>query len=133
MRTLFLILITGGLYLLILPFRRRAQTRGHKLHDLVLVRLTSEQIARAKAENGPRRRITHALICGPFGQRFGTDSQCRKYFDAWNPANEQPIFPGLFKRAVELDDYAITDFSSTDELVMRLIEAQDRRPGNMAR
>lgn len=126
MRTLFLILITGGLYLLVLPFRRRKQTHRYNLHELVLVRLTPEQIARAKAVNGARRRITHGLICGPFGQRFGTELQCRKYFDAWNPANKQAIFPRLFGKAIELDDYAITDFSSTDNLVTRLIEAQDR-------
>lgn len=125
MRTLFLVLVTGGLYLLVLPFRRRKQTHRHNLHDLVLVRLTPEQIVQAKAANGARRQITHALICGPYGQRFGTELQCRKYFDAWNPANEHAIFPGLFGQAVELDDCAIADFSSTDELVTRLIEAQE--------
>ena len=96
------------------------------LHDLVLVRLTPKQIAQARAANGARRRITHALICGPFGQMFGTELQCRKYFDAWNPTNEFAIFPDLFGHAVELDGYAIPNFSSTDELVMRLIAAQDR-------
>ena len=126
MRTLFLVVITAGLYLLVLPFRRRKRIHKSDLHDLVLVRLTPEQIAKAKAANGARRQITHALICGPFGQRFGTELQCRKYFDAWNPANEHAIFPGLFGQAVEMDDCAIADFSSTDELVTRLIEAQDR-------
>ena len=107
-------------------FRRRKQTPEHNLHDLILVRLTPEQIAQAKAANGARRQITHALICGRFGQRFGTKLQCRKYFDAWNPANELAIFPGLFGRAVELDDYEIADFSDTFNLVNRLIDAQDR-------
>ena len=32
--------------------------------DLILVALTPEQIAKAKAVNGPRKRITHALLCG---------------------------------------------------------------------
>ena len=34
-------------------------------HDLTLVRLDPEQIAKAKEANGARKKITHALICGP--------------------------------------------------------------------
>lgn len=98
-------------------------------HNLVLVRLNSDQVARAKEENGHRKRITHALICGPHGQRFGTEKQCRKYFVAWNPKGHQynpvAIFPDLFDKAIETDSYEITDYESTWDLVMKLIDAQD--------
>ena len=42
-------------------------------HNRPLVILTPEQIARAKAANGSRKRITHALVCGPHGKMFGTE------------------------------------------------------------
>ena len=45
-------------------------------HNLTLVILTPEQIARAKEANGSRKRITHALVCGPYGRMFGTERQC---------------------------------------------------------
>ena len=124
MRTLLLSLVTGGLYLLDLSFRWRKPTHRHDLLDLVLVRLTPEQVTRAEAANRARRHITHALICGPFGQMFGTEQQCRKHFDSWNPAREPAVFPTLFRQAVELDDFAIADYSNTDDLVLRLIDAQ---------
>ena len=62
-------------------------------YDLVLVTLTKEQIAKAKEANGPRKRITHALLCGPYGQMFGTENQCWKYYAAWSE-----IFSELFAR-----------------------------------
>ena len=49
-------------------------------HNLTLVTLSDEQVAKAKVANGPRKRITHALICGPHGQMFGTEKQCLKYW-----------------------------------------------------
>ena len=94
-------------------------------HTLTLVILNPEQIKRAKEANGLRRRITHALVCGPYGQMFGTEIQCLKYFRAWDPYRYQPIFPDLFDRSIVTHRYEITDFETTDELVMRLIEAQD--------
>ena len=54
-----------------------------KKHNLTLVTLTPNQILRAKEVNGKRKQITHALICGPYGQRFGTERQCLKYFNGW--------------------------------------------------
>ncbi|MCY3824303.1 MAG: hypothetical protein OXG62_10595 [Nitrospinae bacterium] len=103
-------------------------------HSLTLVKLTPEQIQRAKEVNGERKRITHALICGPHGQRFGTKKQCQKYFDAWNPLrgydakNDEyfkPIFPELFDKAVITEEFEVSDFKSTPNLVMKLIKAQD--------
>jgi hypothetical protein len=51
--------------------------------DLVLAKLNDEQVALARQTNGARRRITHALLCGSYGQIFGTEKQCAKYYDAW--------------------------------------------------
>ena len=92
-------------------------------HNLTLVKLSPDQIARAKEANGSRKRITHALICGPYGQRFGTEKQCLKYFTAWDPGRPQPLFPTLFDKAVKTDTYEITDYDSTWELTMKLLEA----------
>ena len=92
-------------------------------HSLILVSLSKSQIEKAKKVNGPRKQITHALLCGPYGQLFGTEMFCRKYFDAWNP--KQKVFPSLFYEAVEMENWEIQNFKSTFNLVMRLIEAQD--------
>lgn len=86
-------------------------------HDLILVALNQAQIAEAKRVNGRRKRITHGLLCGPYGQIFGTENHCRKYFDVWGQ-----IFPRLFRRAVEADGHEISDFRSTFNLVNTLIE-----------
>ena len=51
-------------------------------YDLTLVTLSQEQIAKAKKANGTRKRITHALVCGPYGQILGTEAQCLKYWEA---------------------------------------------------
>ena len=89
-------------------------------HDLVLVTLNADQTAKAKEANGKRKRITHALICGPYGQMFGTENQCMKYYSVW-----VEIFPFLFSRGVKTDNYEITDFKTTPELVHRLFDAHD--------
>lgn len=108
----------------ILGDKRTSQT-----HSLILVVLTPAQIERAKDANGRRKRITHAVLCGPYGKMFGTEIQCLKYFRAWDPDRLQPIFPSLFDRAVVTSHHEITDFHTTPDLVMRLIEAEDaRRP-----
>ena len=98
-------------------------------HSLILVILTPTQIERAKDANGRRKRITHAVLCGPYGQMFGTEIQCLKYFRAWDPDRSQPIFPNVFDRAIVTSSHEITDFHTTPDLVMRLIEIEDaRRP-----
>ena len=96
-------------------------------HDLILVRLSAIQIERAKAANGKRKRITHALLCGPYGQRFGTELDCRKYFEAWRP--ERGMFPNLFRCAREADQYEINNYETTFNLVMKLIAANERGNG----
>ena len=64
--------------------------------------------------------------CGPHGQIFGTEKQCRKYWVAWDPANRPAIFSKLFGKAVETDNYELTNFKTTFDLVNILREKQDR-------
>ena len=99
--------------------------RGRKKQPLVLVTLNEDQIALAKAANGSRKRITHALICGSYGQLFGSERQCLKYYSAW-----KEIFPRLFSRAIQTSTFEIADFDSTFDLVTNLINANDRGSGN---
>ena len=102
-------------------------------HDLTLVMLSPEQIAKAKEANGVRKKITHALICGPHGQIFGTEAQCLKYWEAWNPRRKievsegkfRAIFPDVFRRAVKTADYPISNFETTFDMVNILMEIQD--------
>lgn len=91
---------------------------------LILVALDADQIRHAKRANGQRKRITHALLCGPYGQIFGTEKQCRKYFWAWDP-NKGNVFPHLFSRAREARRCEITDYRTTFNLVNKLIAVED--------
>jgi hypothetical protein len=88
---------------------------------LVLVKLSNEQIALAKQANGQRQRITHALLCGTYGQMFGTEKQCVKYYQAW-----KQIFRHLFDQVSETQAHPIECYESTFNLVMLLIEEDDR-------
>ena len=91
---------------------------------LILVALDADQIRYAKRANGQRKRITHALLCGHYGQIFGTEKQCRKYFCAWDP-NRANVFPHLFSRAREDRRCEIIDYRTTFNLVNKLIAAED--------
>ena len=100
-------------------------------HTLLLVRLNEDQIARAKEVNGARKGITHALICGPYGQIFGTEKQCLKYFMAWSPTYYWPgklgaIFPNLFDKEKRTKKHKITNYETTFDLVEKLIEANEK-------
>ena len=86
-----------------------------------LVTLNNEQIARAKKENGERKQISHAVVCGEYGQLFGTEMFCRKYFSAWCE-----IFPHLFSGGEEVTTVELSRLKSTPDLVMKLIKANDR-------
>ena len=109
--------------------------------NLVLVTLTPDQILRAKETNGKRKRITHALLCGSYGQLFGTEKQCLKYFTAWDPGyrievssgNFQPMFPGLFNKAIRADNYEIADYECTWNLTDKLIEASNALQSDTAK
>ena len=105
-------------------------------HNLTLVVLTPEQIARAREANGRRKRITHALVCGPYGQLFGTERRCGKYFTLWDPDRRievapgkfQAPFPDLFDQAVKTTAYAISDYRTTPDLATRLTVAAGAAP-----
>ena len=109
--------------------------------NLVSVTLNPDQILRAKETNGKRKRITHALLCGSYGQLFGTEKQCLKYFTAWDPeylieaspGNLKPALPGLFGKAIRTDKYEITDYESTRNLTGNLIEASDALQSDTAK
>lgn len=89
-------------------------------YNLTLVTLTKAQSEKAKEVNGPRKTITHALICGPHGQIFGTEKHCRKYYSVWSE-----IFPYIFDKAIEVPEYEISDYETTFDLVTKLIEIHD--------
>ena len=105
-------------------------------HNLTLVILTREKIARAREANGRRKRITHALVCGPYGQMFGTEQECLKYFTLWDPDHRIEVAPGqfqalfadLFDKAVKTTAYAIGDYRTTPDLATRLMEASGTAP-----
>ena len=125
MKFLFLTVITLGLYpvFLVLKAVGRSITGSgpkHKKHELILVSLNKAQIARARKANGKRKQITHALLCGPYGQIFGTEKQCLKYYLVW-----RDIFPALFSESIETTNYEIAEYRSTFDLVNTLIEAND--------
>ena len=105
-------------------------------HNLTLVILTPEQIARAKEANGSRKRITHALVCGPYGRMFGTERQCLKYFTEWDPDHRIEVAPGqfralfadLFDEAVKTTAYPLSNYRTTPDLATRLMTASGKTP-----
>ena len=105
-------------------------------HNLTLVILTPEQIARAREANGGRKRITHALVCGPYGQMFGTERQCHKYFTAWDPDHRVEVAPGQFRapfaelldKSVKTTAYPVSDYRTTPDLAARLMVAAGTAP-----
>ena len=105
-------------------------------HNLTLVILTAEQIARAKEANGRRKRITHALVCGPYGQMFGTERECLKYFTEWDPDHRIEVAPGqfralfadLFDEAVKTTAYPLSNYRTTPDLATRLMAASGTAP-----
>ena len=88
---------------------------------LILVKLNDPQIEKAKAKNGKRKQITHAVLCGRYGQIFGTETYCNKYYSAWSK-----IFPLLFEKAIKTNYTEIKDYQGTFNLVNILIEENDK-------
>lgn len=91
-------------------------------NSLILVALNDEQISQAKAVNGQRKKITHVLLCGSYGQMFGTEKQCLKYYNVW-----KDIFKGLFGESKAIQTYDVTNYESTFDLVNILIAASDKK------
>ncbi|CED58034.1 putative uncharacterized protein (plasmid) [Aliivibrio wodanis] len=89
-------------------------------NSLILVALNDEQINKAKLINGQRKRITHALLCGSYGQMFGTEKHCLKYYNAW-----KDIFRNLFKETKSVQACEVDQYESTFNLVNILISASD--------
>lgn len=87
---------------------------------VLLVELDEEQIRKAKEANGVRKKITHVVVCGQYGQIFGTEKQCRKYYSAWSE-----IFPKLFDGGKEAKGHELVSYESTFDLVNILIAADD--------
>ena len=94
-------------------------------HDLILSKLNPEQTALANKHNEARNKITHVLICGPYGQRFGTEAQCTKYWLAWRPP--KGVFADLFGKALKTDKCDIRNYMSTPELVNFLNSIEEER------
>ena len=75
---------------------RRLMARNK--YRLLLIELTADQSDHAKTQNGPRKRITHAVMVPGVGQRFGTLNQCTQYYQAW----EQLYSSLLLRRGEQL-------------------------------
>lgn len=86
-------------------------------HNLILVQLNDEQIFLAKEANGQRKQITHGVLCGPYGQLFGTEKICRKYYSVWSR-----IFPQLFDKSLETKYSKVSSYKETFNLVNILID-----------
>ncbi|EJL6633814.1 hypothetical protein ACUYO0_003881 [Vibrio vulnificus] len=89
-------------------------------NSLILVVLSEEQISQAKAVNGQRKKITHALLCGSYGQMFGTEKQCSKYYNVW-----KDIFKDLFTESKTVQACDVIHYESTFDLVNILLSASD--------
>lgn len=59
-------------------------------------------------------------MCGHYGQIFGTEKQCRKYYSAWSE-----IFPNLFDGGKEVKGHEPASYEYTFDLVNILIAAHD--------
>jgi hypothetical protein len=89
--------------------------------DLILAKLNDEQIIKAKEINGRRKLITHALIAGDFGTRFGTEKQCRSYYSAWSD-----IFSHLFNECYETEHHEISQYTCAGNVILKLVEANKK-------
>ena len=96
------------------------QMKEIKKHDLVLVKLNRKQIKKAKESNRSKQVITHALLCGPYGQLFGDEEYCLRYYSVW-----LEVFPLLFARRRKTKRAKIQDYHTTFDLVNDLISVQD--------
>ena len=80
--------------------------------DLVLVSLNDQQIAQAKAANGADQDITHAVVCGDHGVKFGTHEQCQKAYSFWGS-----VFSDIFDRTYVTQEYDLPTYDcSGDDL-----------------
>ena len=93
---------------------------------LILAKLNPEQIEKAKEVNGKSKRITHVLIAGSYGNRFGTEKQCLKYYNAW-----KDIFKELFSESRKVEEIEnVIDWETTFDLVNILFDKKDSLPNS---
>ena len=94
-------------------------------YRLLLIELTTEQREHANVVNGPRKRITHAVMVLGIGQRFGTLKQCTRYYQAW----EQLYSSLLLRRGEQLrgSEIEIDNFETDPDLSVKLAELYDSR------
>ena len=71
-------------------------------------------------KTGAKKKITDALLCGDYGQIFGSEKQCMKYYAVW-----KDIFPLLFESASIVNKYPIIEYESTFDLVNILMKKHD--------
>ena len=98
---------------------------ARKKYRLLLIELTADQSEHAKMLNGPRKRITHAVMVPGVGQRFGTLKQCKRYYQAW----EQLYSSLLLRRGEQLrgSEIEIKNFGTDPDLSVKLGELYDSR------
>lgn len=85
------------------------------MQKVLLVRLSRAQSEAARKANCNQKDYTHAVICGEYGQLFGTETFCRKYFNSW-----ARIFPLIFDGGAEINSMEIHNFSHTADLAETL-------------
>lgn len=54
---------------------------------------------------------------------FGTEKQCRKYYSVW-----KEIFKSLFGSCYEANDYDLSTYKCSGNVVMDLIAELDKKP-----
>ena len=94
--------------------------KRYKRHDLVVVKLNKNQIGKAKKAHAKHEKITHVLLCGPYGQLFGTEDFCTKRAITW-----LEVFPYIFKKRKKISRAKLSNYESTWDLVGTLITVQD--------
>ena len=87
-------------------------------YPIVFAKLTPLQIELAKEANGKNKKITHAVLCGKYGQIFGTEKYCLKYFNVWKADMKK-----LFSKSLNSENAEIINYETTFNLVNILIRA----------
>lgn len=90
--------------------------------SIILVKLSDEQIVKAKEANGSRKQITHGLVVTNYGAMFGTEKQCRKYYEGWSEN-----FKDLIGSSKEVDAYSFDEYISANNISTLLAEESNKR------
>jgi len=90
------------------------------MEKLILVKLDNDQILKFQAANDTKMKITHALLCGSFGQIFNSEKHCRQRYESWSK-----MFSGIFSEISESGSHEINDYTKTHNLVIKLFSKRD--------